>query len=76
VDERFYRPAEVESLVGDATKARPYCNGDRPPFPELVREMVQADMESVSRSIRDDIGVELGDSSRNCKCGGEVTLSE
>jgi GDPmannose 4,6-dehydratase len=45
VDERFYRPAEVESLVGDATKARtvlgwkPTCT-----FPEIVREMVQNDL--------------------------------
>lgn len=48
IDERFYRPAEVESLVGDATKARtvlgwqPTCT-----FPELVREMVQNDLKSV-----------------------------
>ena len=45
VDERFYRPAEVESLVGDSTKARtvlgwkPTCT-----FPEIVHEMVQNDL--------------------------------
>jgi GDPmannose 4,6-dehydratase len=45
VDDRFYRPAEVESLVGDATRARtvlgwkPTCS-----FPELVREMVENDL--------------------------------
>jgi GDPmannose 4,6-dehydratase len=48
VDERFYRPAEVESLIGDATKARsvlgwePSCN-----FSDLVCEMVQNDLEAV-----------------------------
>ncbi|MEP6819671.1 MAG: GDP-mannose 4,6-dehydratase [bacterium] len=49
VDERFYRPAEVESLVGDATKARTVLNW-KPTFSflELVREMVRADMDSVS----------------------------
>jgi GDPmannose 4,6-dehydratase len=47
VDERFYRPAEVESLVGDATKARTVM-GWKPTytFPELVREMVQKDLQS------------------------------
>ena len=47
VDERFYRPAEVESLVGDATKARTVM-GWKPTytFPELVREMVQNDLQS------------------------------
>jgi GDPmannose 4,6-dehydratase len=46
IDERFYRPAEVESLIGDATKARsvlgwkPTCT-----FPELVSEMVQNDLK-------------------------------
>ncbi len=45
VDERFYRPAEVESLVGDATKSRTVL-GWKPTysFPEIVREMVQNDL--------------------------------
>jgi GDPmannose 4,6-dehydratase len=45
VDERFYRPAEVESLVGDATKSRTLL-GWKPTysFPEIVREMVQNDL--------------------------------
>lgn len=44
IDERFYRPAEVESLIGDATKARTVL-GWKPTytFPELVREMVRSD---------------------------------
>lgn len=45
VDQRFYRPAEVESLVGDATKARTVL-GWKPTrsFRELVSEMVQNDL--------------------------------
>src|SRR5258705_6053124 len=45
VDKRFYRPAEVESLVGDATKSRTLL-GWKPTysFPEIVREMVQNDL--------------------------------
>src|SRR6476619_1344405 len=48
VDEQFLRPAEVGSLIGDASKARtvlgwePTCI-----FPELVREMVQNDLKLV-----------------------------
>jgi GDPmannose 4,6-dehydratase len=45
VDERFYRPAEVEALVGDATKSRTIL-GWKPTytFPEIVHEMVQNDL--------------------------------
>jgi len=49
VDPQFYRSSEVDLLVGDATKARsilkwePYRT-----FPEIVREMVQADLELLS----------------------------
>ena len=44
-DERFFRPAEVESLVGDATKARTIL-GWNPTFTlkEMVQEMVQSDL--------------------------------
>ena len=50
VDERFYRPSEVELLVGDATKARERL-GWRPrySFDDLVREMVEADLDRFSR---------------------------
>ncbi|HLE63314.1 MAG TPA: GDP-mannose 4,6-dehydratase, partial [Pyrinomonadaceae bacterium] len=45
VDERFYRPAEVESLVGDATRARTVLGWNATySFEELVREMVQNDL--------------------------------
>jgi GDPmannose 4,6-dehydratase len=45
VDERFFRPAEVDLLVGDATKAREKL-GWKPQttFPELVNLMVDADV--------------------------------
>jgi GDPmannose 4,6-dehydratase len=53
VDERFFRPAEVDLLVGDASHAREVL-GWRPstPFPELVRMMVDADLENVARQQR------------------------
>jgi GDPmannose 4,6-dehydratase len=45
VDPRFYRPAEVDLLIGDASKARGVL-GWRPEvsFPELVGRMVEADL--------------------------------
>ena len=47
VDERFYRPAEVDLLVGDSTKARKVL-GWEPSygFDELVQEMVSADLKA------------------------------
>src|SRR5438067_10732990 len=46
VDELYYRPAEVDSLVGDASKARQVL-GWKPQhtFNDLVREMVEFDLE-------------------------------
>lgn len=44
-DEQFYRPAEVESLIGDATKARTVLKwAPKYTFAELVKEMVQNDL--------------------------------
>jgi GDPmannose 4,6-dehydratase len=59
VDEQFYRPAEVELLVGDATKARESL-GWRPQysFDDLVREMVSADLEALSRGAGGRAGEE------------------
>jgi GDPmannose 4,6-dehydratase len=50
VDERFYRPAEVDSLVGDATKAHQVLNWQAQyGFHQLIQEMVNADLEIVVR---------------------------
>ncbi len=52
-DERFMRPAEVDLLVGNSTKAR-QALGWKPEvtFEELVRIMVEADMELVQHQNR------------------------
>ena len=45
VDERYFRPAEVETLLGDATKANSLLNWKpRTSFNELVREMCESDL--------------------------------
>ncbi|MCA1614769.1 MAG: GDP-mannose 4,6-dehydratase [Acidobacteria bacterium] len=48
VDERFYRPAEVDLLVGDSSKARRELGWEpRYNFEQLVDEMVDADLRAV-----------------------------
>jgi len=45
VDPRYFRPAEVETLVGDADKARRELGwSPRTSFREMVREMVTEDL--------------------------------
>lgn len=52
VDPRYFRPTEVESLVGDASKARAKL-GWRPrtTFRELVAEMVREDLRLAERDL-------------------------
>jgi GDPmannose 4,6-dehydratase len=54
IDERFFRPAEVDLLVGDATHARTVLGWQpKTPFRDLVDMMVDADLENVARQQRD-----------------------
>lgn len=54
-DERFMRPAEVDYLVGDATKAREVLGWEpMVSFPELVRMMVDADSALLSEEGGED----------------------
>ena len=51
IDDRFLRPAEVDLLIGDASKAREHLNWTPSySFNDLVREMVQMDMAQAERS--------------------------
>jgi GDPmannose 4,6-dehydratase len=50
IDPRYFRPTEVESLLGDAAKARAKLGWrHRTSFADLVAEMVTADLEAVER---------------------------
>ena len=53
VDPKYFRPAEVEQLLGDPTKARTLLgwNPRKTSFGELVSIMVRHDMEKVKRMI-------------------------
>ncbi|AIW87967.1 GDP-mannose 4,6-dehydratase [Bacillus mycoides] len=51
VDPKFFRPAEVEQLLGDPTKAKTLLgwNPTKTSFEELVRIMVEEDMNKVEK---------------------------
>jgi len=50
VDPRYFRPTEVETLLGDPTKAREKLGWTpRTTFAELVAEMVREDLQSAER---------------------------
>lgn len=51
VDPRYYRPTEVELLLGDCTKANKHLGWKKKvSFDELVKEMVQADLEGIKHN--------------------------
>jgi GDPmannose 4,6-dehydratase len=51
-DQRFERPAEVEHLIGDATKAREKLGWvPRTSFEEMIRRMVDSDLELLERGV-------------------------
>ena len=53
VDRRYFRPTEVELLLGDPSKAREKLGWTHKiSFRDLVREMVQADLAEVEREYR------------------------
>jgi len=51
VDPRFFRPAEVDELLGDPTKARTILgwNPRKTSFEELVKRMVESDIALISK---------------------------
>jgi len=52
-DPKFYRPAEVDQLVGDAGKAQRVLGWEpRVSFEELIHIMVDADTEALQRMLR------------------------
>jgi GDPmannose 4,6-dehydratase len=56
IDPRYFRPAEVDVLVGDATKARTKLGWRHTiSFDELVTEMVEADLELLKREHGRDV---------------------
>ena len=53
-DEAFMRPAEVDLLIGDASKAKKVLGWEsKTSFPELVTMMVEGDLDLVARQQRE-----------------------
>ena len=53
-DPQFFRPAEINTLCGDASKARHVLGWEpKVSFAELIRMMVDADVERVRREMAD-----------------------
>jgi len=52
IDPRYFRPTEVDLLIGDATKAREQL-GWTPTrtLPDMIKEMVEADLDEFRRDI-------------------------
>jgi GDPmannose 4,6-dehydratase len=50
IDPQYFRPAEVEQLLGDPSKARSVLGWKHTvTFPELVKEMVDSDLKVIPR---------------------------
>jgi GDPmannose 4,6-dehydratase len=50
IDEKYYRPTEVDQLLGDASKAKQKLDWEaKMPFEELVTIMVQSDWAKVKK---------------------------
>jgi GDPmannose 4,6-dehydratase len=51
VDPKYFRPAEVDQLLGDPTKAKKQLgwNPNKTSFEDLVKIMVQHDMKKVKK---------------------------
>ena len=64
IDQRYFRPAEVDTLLGDASKAlRQLGWKPRTSFSELVHIMVDADLEA-TRKLLDGARAPAGNSAR------------
>lgn len=59
IDPRYFRPSEVELLIGDASKARTKLGWEpKVHFKELVQLMVDADIDILQRKLSGKVDVE------------------
>lgn len=53
IDPKYYRPTEVDLLIGDCTKAKTVLGWERKvSFEQLVEEMVDSDLKSAEADLR------------------------
>jgi GDPmannose 4,6-dehydratase len=56
VDPRYFRPTDVEALLGDASKARSHLGwAPKTSLRELIAEMVQKDLAQAQRELRSEL---------------------
>lgn len=72
IDPRYFRPTEVENLLGDASKARELLGWEpRVSFEELVGIMVDADVSVLERQLAGEVSASTyGDTSPPARTGG------
>ncbi len=59
IDPRYFRPAEVDLLIGDSSKAKANLGWEpKVKFKELVKIMVEADIESLEHQMSGKVAVE------------------
>lgn len=59
IDSKYFRPAEVDLLIGDATKAEQKLGWKaKVTFKELVKIMVEADVESLDNQLKGKVAVQ------------------
>src|SRR5207245_7355240 len=76
VDPQFQRPADVETLLGDASKARKKLGWKYGvTFKELVHEMVEADLARLKSVARPLCSCRLLSGSWSSSCGTSETCS-
>ena len=60
IDPRYFRPSEVDSLLGDATKARTKLGWEpKTSFKELVQEMVKTDFIVAELEIKNGLSAKF-----------------
>ena len=59
IDQRFVRPADVDLLIGDATKAKEKLGWEpKVSFTEMIKMMIENDLKMVQEEI--DAGIRAG----------------
>jgi GDPmannose 4,6-dehydratase len=59
IDSRYFRPTEVDLLLGDPSKARRVLGWEhKVSFPELVSEMVESDLKVIAQESHREHGNE------------------
>ena len=77
IDPAFFRPAEVEVLLGNPAKARKTLGWEpQIPLDEMIKEMVDADLEQVARHSSENAISQLKSVVANWQASGVAVLPD